>query len=114
MKSRRCLDCSKPLNVSDPAWKTRCRDCYNKHRNSLEKRVCEKCMNPFTGEAWKTMCVECFRRSKEQKIGQQDPVQKVYTSPNDTPVAQEIFSSGFAAGLKAAQRANKSRAPWMS
>ena len=68
LKLRHCIDCRIDMNINLPTWKTRCPDCYSKHRVNLKEKLCLGCNQPFKGEYWKTKCLQCFRKSKEPNV----------------------------------------------
>ena len=79
---RECLDCDFKIAPSEPAWRTRCRPCYSKHRNSLKMRECEDCGLSEKREAWKKICTSCFRKRKlKEKEERAGPITKVPLKP---------------------------------
>lgn len=65
---RECVDCDYVFDKNEPAWRTRCRDCYVLHKNSLKMRECEGCKQRFKMEQWKTLCSRCFKKSREKPV----------------------------------------------
>lgn len=58
------MDCDYKFPSGTPSWRTRCRDCYARHRNSLKMRECTVCGLREKREAWKTTCAACYKKGK--------------------------------------------------
>lgn len=93
LKRRECLDCDHVFPPSEPAWRTRCRDCYSEHKNSLKMRACEVCGLQSKREAWKKMCGACYKKARlAEREAKAEPIERVARKPAQDQDLDDAFA----------------------
>lgn len=65
-EKRQCMDCKEYNLLSiEPAWRTRCKECYAEAQANARK--CQTCSTgtlPMSAPKWRKMCGGCFKDSR--------------------------------------------------
>ena len=97
LRRRECLDCDHIFPPSEPAWRTRCRDCYSAHRNSLKMRACEVCGLREKRENWKKTCGGCYKKARlAEREAKAEKIERVSRKPAATQDQDLDLDSAFA------------------